>query len=163
GTVGAAYGTTATANAALAEALSGAGSMAPGTRAALAVGALLLGGVGLAHLGAGPLGAGGPAPRRAGPPGRAGPAARRAAARAAWGGDGRAGRLLRALELRGRVEVAVLACHAAAAAATFGGLLSLGELGPGPALFGALCCVLLSSVALFPPRLGLESRVEAAL
>ncbi|HEY8208542.1 MAG TPA: methyl-accepting chemotaxis protein [Myxococcaceae bacterium] len=128
--------------AALAEALSGGGTMAPGTSAALAVGALLLGGVVLAQLWAGPLVAG---------------------ALATYGDDTPAARLLRALELPGRVEVAVLACHAFAAAATFGGLLALGELGPTSALFGAVCAILLSSVALFPPRQGLDARVGAAL
>ncbi|HVE81916.1 MAG TPA: methyl-accepting chemotaxis protein, partial [Myxococcales bacterium] len=42
-------------------------------------------------------------------------------------------------------------------------LLALGELGPGAALFGALCCVLLSSVALFPPRMGMDDRVSRSL
>jgi methyl-accepting chemotaxis protein len=141
-TIGATFAVSVAPYAALAEALSGAGKMAPGTRAALAVGALLLGGVVLAQLWAGPL---------------------VAATLATYGDDTPAARLLRALELPGRVEAAVLACHAFAAAATFGGLMALGELGPGAALFGALCAVLLSSVALFPPRLGLEARVGEAL
>jgi len=141
GTIGAAFAVSVVPYAALAESLSG-GNMAPGTPAALAVGALLLGGVVLGQLWAGPLVAG---------------------ALATYADDTPAARLLRALELPGRVELAVLACHAVSAAATFGGLLALGEMGPWAALFGALCSVLLSAVAAFPPRLGLEAKVEATL
>src|SRR5262245_57369977 len=104
-TIGATFAVAVVPYAALAEALSG-GKMAPGTPAALAVGARLLGGVVLGQLWAGPLVAG---------------------ALATYADDTPAARLLRALELPGRVELAVLACHAVSAAATFGGLLALGE------------------------------------
>jgi methyl-accepting chemotaxis protein len=139
--VGGGFALAAPVHAALLEALGGGASLVPGVRAAIGVLALTLGGLLLAQLWASSLVAGAFAPFADEAPGR---------------------RLSRILELPGRVELAVLCTHAAAAAAALAVLAALGDLAAPAAVGGALAAAGASAAALFPLRARLDRQVAAA-